>query len=420
MAVNAGSIVTVAGRNVIDRLQSAGLGDVRTTFTTVREVGNYLVVDKVPEEPDFTFSMESWDVGTDMMAMLTGKVGSDPLASASAPGASDPAGTLYKWEDANYVNITSPWKAEGTSDKFAISAGHIIPGYFPTRVSYSFGVTDNASQTVELGGGSFFYAAGAPVEIFFTANGSTSAFTTTDPVIQHRKGGADGTTFLYVWGVLVNGVLQSEGVDYDVTGADSSTATVTFKAGHVPAAAAQVRFCHFTTAPKTYPQTVHAATVVKPGAVRGRNIKVFLDKGKPTQVRLGNLQQITLEATVDSEVERELGNEDVVGRTINGRDCTGTITARSRDAGSFLSLLSAVTGVPVDEVFGYLNLHPVSLDIEIENPKNPGQIIKTLYVADAIISPPGTPARVNSPTDFSLQWEAQSGTFAEVKGQRVA
>jgi hypothetical protein len=32
----------------------------RFPIETIREIGNDLVVDKVPGEPDFTFSMECW------------------------------------------------------------------------------------------------------------------------------------------------------------------------------------------------------------------------------------------------------------------------------------------------------------------------------------------------------------------------
>jgi hypothetical protein len=47
MSVHAGDILTVGGNNVIDRIQSAGLGDVRLPIETIREVGNREVVDKV-------------------------------------------------------------------------------------------------------------------------------------------------------------------------------------------------------------------------------------------------------------------------------------------------------------------------------------------------------------------------------------
>jgi hypothetical protein len=90
MSVHAGSILTVGGNNVIDRIQSAGLGDVNDHPDRDDPRGRQpLVVDKIPGEPDFTFTMESLDVSTDVMAWLTGKVGA--LAEpAGAPGAADP------------------------------------------------------------------------------------------------------------------------------------------------------------------------------------------------------------------------------------------------------------------------------------------------------------------------------------------
>src|SRR5665213_1796544 len=107
MAILAGSILTVGGNHVIDRLQSAGLGNVTVPIDTVREIGNDFIVDKVPMEPDFNFQMASMDVSTDLMAWLSGKVGAE--ASASRPGSSDPDGTGYSWNSIGWVNITSPW-----------------------------------------------------------------------------------------------------------------------------------------------------------------------------------------------------------------------------------------------------------------------------------------------------------------------
>src|SRR5215210_1501523 len=131
MSVHAGTILHVGGNNVIDRIQSAGL-DGQVPIETIREVGNRLVVDKIPGEPDFTFTMESLDVSTDLMAFLTGKVGAvgEP---AGAPGAADPAGTRYRWEDTRPINIASPWKDPNSGAAGNIIAGHLIPSYYPTR-----------------------------------------------------------------------------------------------------------------------------------------------------------------------------------------------------------------------------------------------------------------------------------------------
>src|SRR4051794_16092840 len=98
MSIRAGSIITVGGRNVVDRLQTAGLANPNVPVETIREIGNDLVVDKIPTEADFTYSMESWDVSTDLMAFLHGGVGTinanEPPETLGAPGgAGDPVGT---------------------------------------------------------------------------------------------------------------------------------------------------------------------------------------------------------------------------------------------------------------------------------------------------------------------------------------
>lgn len=415
MSVHAGTILHVGGANVIDRLQSAGLGDVRLPVETIREVGNRLVVDKIPGEADFTFTMESFDVTTDLMAFLTGKVGAQ--ASGSPPGGADPDGTQYHWEDTRIVNIVSPWKDDSTGSAGTIEAGHIIPGYFPTRMRYRFGVTDNATQEAELSGASFYYASHAPVEDFATGDGVDVTFVSADDAVGHRLGGGAGTEFRFVFGVIVGDTLQIEGVDYTVTGGDIDTpANVTITFAVAPPNGVGIRFSYFTNAAKSYPQSVHADPALKPGAVRGRHIRVYLGSGGGRQ-RVASVQSMELEATTESEVEREMGSDEIVGRTVNGRDTTGTMAVRSRDADAFIALLSKVTGYATDEVFGYFNQgYTIPLTIQILNPKDTGEVLKTLAVDDALFQPPGTPARVNSPTDFSLRWDSQEGTFYEVKG----
>jgi hypothetical protein len=415
MSVHAGSILTIGGNNVIDRIQSAGLGDPNIPVETIREVGNRLVVDKIPGEPDFTFTMETLDVSTDLMAFLCGKTGAI-AEPAGAPGAADPAGTEYKWEDCGCVNVCSPWKDPLSGADGDVVAGHLIPNYYPTRVSYRYGVTDNAGMTVELGGGSFYYGGATPVEEYATGDGIVDAYSTSEAIVPHRIGGGAGTTFRNVFGVIVAGVPMIEGADYTVA-VVADIATITFVTP--PAAGALVRFSYFTSAAHSYPQTVHATTVTKPGAVRGRHIPIFLGSGGARQ-RLASVQTFELEATVDSEVEREMGTEEPIGRVVNSRDCTGSITVRSKDAPAFLGLLAKVTGAPVDEVFGYLNQNPVPLEVAILNPKNPGAVLKTLWVSDAIFQMPGTPARVNTPTDFTLRWDSQNGTYSEFKGAKPA
>lgn len=419
MSIHAGSILHVGGNNVIDRIQSAGLGDVRIPQEVVRETGNPDVVGKVPGDPDFTFTLESLDVSTELEAWLTGKLGTNLASGTAAPGAGDADGTLYDFSSATrFVNIASPWKDPATGSAGVVAAGHLVPGYFPTRIRYRFGVTDNASQEVELSGGSYYYNGNAPVEQFETGDGTTTAFATDDPAVPYRVGGAEGTTFRSIFGVIVNGELQTEGVDFTQSNPGSSTPgsrTVTFTTA--PASGADIRFAYFTTAARSYPKPVHASTVVKPAAVRGRNICVYLGSGGARQ-KLGGVQSAEVEYTIDAEVEREFCNEEIVGVTINGNDTTGSITVRAKNADTFLSVLSKITGIAAGEVIGYLNLNQIRLDIEIRNPKDPATVLKTLSVDDAVFQIPGTPARVNTPTDFELRFESESGALKVYKGAR--
>jgi hypothetical protein len=418
MSIRAGSIVTVAGRNVVDRLQSAGLGDANIPIDTIREIGNDLVVDKIPGDPDFTFTMESWDVSTDLMAFLHGAIGDQ--AANQPPGGADPAGTRYRWEDCEFVNITSPWKRNTGNQGGNIAAGLLIPSYYPTRLSYRFGVSDMATQTIELAGGSFFYAQASPVEEIAAGDGIVTDFVTSEAARALRVGGPAGNSYQRIWGVLVDGVLMVRGVDWNETtaavGAAPGVATVEFT--NPPANGAQVRYVYFSDVPKAYPQAVNASAIIKPGAVRGRNIVLKVGERGVNQVRLPGVQTFELEATVDGEVERELGNPEVVGRVINGTDVTGTATIRPKDIQGFFNTLSLVTGRDVDEVFDYINLESTPVEVEIQNPKDPSEIIKTIYVEQGQFQPPGTPARVNQATDFSFSFNSVDGSFSEFKGAR--
>ena len=418
MSVHAGTIIHVGGNAVIDRIQSAGLGDVRVTNDVIREVGNELIVDKIPQDPTFTFTIESLDTSAEIEAIITGQSGG--TGSGADPASAAPDGTAYRWGDCEFLNIPSPWKDPATGSAGVVTAGHLVPGYYPTRIRYRFGVTDNATQEVELSGGSFYYADGAPVEEFLTGDGSDTTFSTAEPAIPYRRGGAEGSVFKSIFGVIVDGILQTEGVDYTQSPTDTSaagTATVTFTTA--PANGARIRFAYFTNAAHAYPQAVHASTVVKPAAVRGRNICVYLGS-VGSRAKLGSVQAFELEATVDGEYEREFCNEEIVGYTVNGRDVTGSVTVRSKNADAFLAVMSKVTGVASGEVFGWLNTHNLPLEVQIQNPKNPAQILKTLYVDDAIFQPPGTPARVNTPTDFEFRWESKSGDYTAYKGAKPA
>lgn len=420
MTVKAGSIVTVAGHTVIQRLQTQGLTNAKIPINTVREIGNDQVVDKVPQEPDFTFSMESFAVDNSIEAILHGEVSTGPNANQGA-GQSDAVGTEYPWASTEQINVISPWKDPQSYSSGTVIAGHILPGYFPQKLSYKFGVTEDAAITAELRGGSFYYGAFAPTEDVFVGAAGTQVYATAEPAVRFRIGGVQGTTFRSALGVLVNGASMVEGEDYTATGggeaAAASVVTITFT-GYTVKANDAIRVAYFTTNAHSYPDTVKESSLALPGAVRGRNICLSVASGGAgTWQRMFGVQTVTLDASFTIAPERELCNDQLTGFTVNGTDCTGAVTLHAKSVSSFFNFLKQITGLDTtQEVVGFLNLNPLRMKIEIQDPKNPGTILKTLYVADAVFDIPATPVRVNAVVDFPFSYESLSGTYSAFKG----
>jgi hypothetical protein len=421
VTVKAGDIVTVAGHTVLQRLQSQGLTNAKIPVSTIREIGNDLVVDKVPQEADFTFAMESLAVDCSLEAILHGEVatGSTPETGA---GFADATGTEYKWETSQQINVISPWKDPLSFGSGNVAAGHIIPGYFPSKLSYKFGVTDNSSMSAELRGGMFYYADFAPTEDVFTGVTGTQAYVSEEPAIRYRRGGVSGSTFEVALGVLVNGVWMVRDEDFAETGGGPASAaeavTVTFT-GYTVKTGDAIRVAYFTTNAHSFPESVKESAITMPGAVRGRNICVSVASGgADTWQRMFGVQNFGLDASFDITPERELCNDELVGFTVNGTDTTGTIGMHAKDQSAFFTFLKQITGLDTtQEVVGYLNLNPLRVKIEIQDPKNPGSILKTLYIPDAIFDIPATPARVNAVVDFSFTFESLTGTYSAFKGE---
>jgi len=413
--IPAGSIVHVGGKTVLNRLQDAGLQDPRVPTQTIYETGNDLVVGKILTEADFRFQLTSWDVSTDLMALLHGKF----AAMGSLISGADPVGTVYKWEDCEFVNVTSPWKRDVGTDGGDIEAGVIVPNLFPTALSYRLGVTENAQMQVTLASGAYYMAKGYPMEETAAGDGAATAFLTSEAAMVHRIGGAGSARYRHVFGVLVNGVPMIEGEDYTVTGGaapDAAPTAVTINFDVAPANGAVVKFCYFSPVAHAIPQADNLGTNVTPAAVRGRDITILV--GTPsTAVPLTGIQSFELQAACNGALQREMGQYDPVGYTQTGVDTTGTVTAEPKTIDSFYQMLSEMLGVDTDEVYGYINQHGVPLTAVIHDPSNPANILKSIYVPDAMFQAPGENARANQVTQFPIRFESMTGVFREIKGE---
>lgn len=416
MAIRGGQILHLGGSaTIIDRLQSVG-ADINIGSDTIREVGNYLNVDKVKQDPEVTFNMETFDVSTEAEALLSNK-----LDESNA----DPDGTEYLFSEMGALNIISPWKDEATGSAGVVDGGVVLPGYFCTRASYRFGVDDNAGVTFELSGSNQYLARFVPVNERFTGNGTTPSCATSASAVLHRVGGYDSGEMKYVLGVVKNGQVLVEGADFTVTpttGGPSEVATITFDTA--PASNDKVEFAYFASATTaSFPQTVHPDTIVKPGAVRGRDIKAYIHlpaSGYEAsgRVRLPGIQSVTAEASKETTLEREMGTLIPIGRTVESTDVTGDLGVHPAGQTAFFKLMRQITGVDAVEVIGILNDFPVGLEIEILNPKDRSEVLKTLFVEDAKFQVPGTPAQAGAVVDFTISWESAEGELKVYKGSK--
>jgi hypothetical protein len=413
--IPAGSIVHVGGRTVINRLQDAGLQSPKVPTQTVYETGNDLVVGKILTEADFRFQMTSWDVSTDLMALLSGEYSAmgDQISGADA------VGTIYRWEDCQFINVMSPWKSDVGSVGGDVSAGVIIPNLYPTALSYKLGVTDNASMQATLSTGSYFMSQAYPLEEVSIGDGATVAFVTSEHARVLRIGGAGSTIYQHVFGVLVDGVVQIPGVDYAESGGAlpevaPTAVTVTFAVA--PPDSAVVKIAYFSATAHAIPQADNLSTTVTPAAVRGRNIDILLGNPGDSPAVLYGVQTFELQATNAGKLQRQMGMYDPIGFAQTGIDTNGTITIEPKDIDRLFSSLALLQGVDQSEIYGYINQYQFPMTAVIYDPANPSNIIKSIYCSDCVFQAPGETVKVQQVTDFSIAWESQSGTFREVKG----
>src|ERR1035437_3478497 len=207
--------------------------------------------------------MTSWNTNCDMMALLTGKFGKE----GEGPSSKDAAGTKYRWENVGFINLACPWAVDTGTEGGDIGSGVCIPAFLATSLSYKFGVTSNAEQSVTLQGGAYYMAQAYPIEetAETTKDETAGAFKvkTKEAARAYRIGGVGGEAERHVFGVLVNGIIQQEGVDYEETGFAKLEKTA--EVGEIKFLSALkkgdvVRFMYFSDTAHALPQIVHAST----------------------------------------------------------------------------------------------------------------------------------------------------------------
>jgi hypothetical protein len=427
MAIKGGQILHSSGTYVLDRIQSSGPGDLNIPEEKIYELGNYESVATVRDIPEISFDLESYDMTTEFECILTNK---DPVSFSSSVGSND-----IDFGDAVPIDIISPWKSR--RGQFDIVKGVIIPYLTLESASYRFGVGENSSQSFSLRGDSIFYTPGQPWYEEFTNTGIGPYTLENSNVATVYNVGLDN---IYVLSVcLVDSTTNAykrlffddtvDGTTDSGFGGYTNTTTSVTLPNDESATYDTVRITYGTDAGTfDYTQTgnnfdgdqlVHQNTTVKPAAIRGKDIDIYIGIGAtPAWTRLNSVQNVEVTWTANLENDEELGNERYVSTEYDVPEVNGSIGVKPFDPADLFAKISQITGVDDTKVIGPNVTTPVALEIRINHPDS-GARLKTLYIPDARFSVPGYSGQANTTLETSMSFTSDGGNLTVYNGSRV-
>lgn len=424
MSIKAGSVLHNMNGFVIDRIQSAGPGNLNIPEEKIYELGNWQTVATVRDIPDLSFDLESYDTSAEIECILTGK---DPESFTST--ATNNANRI-DFQDHIPIDVISPFKSRRNA--YDIVKGLAVPYLTLERATYRFGLRQNATQQFTLRGDSIFYTPGQPYYEEFVYNTSNSGVNNYDftngPAIVYAEGSND-LYALCIVAVSDNGSYRrlfapEDYTERDTTAEDGFKITAT-GASRIEALGGTVTLRVIYASDETFvdynPEEdntglspngtqVHQNVSVKPAAVRPKDIDVYIGStdATPFYTRLNSVQSVEATWSVTLENDEEFGNKHYVAQDYDTPDVTGTIGVKPFDPADLWGKLSQITGVPETEVIGPELAVPVPLAIQIRHPDT-GSTMKTLVVPDARFQIPGLQGRVQTKLETQFSFTSDAG-----------
>jgi hypothetical protein len=404
LAVKAGQILHDSYGFVIDRIQTGGASGLNIPEEKIYEVGNFEAVATVRDTPELTFGMESFDVSTEVEALLTF---ADPTAEVD--------GDAYDLATAVPLDVISPLKDNWNI--FTAAHGIVIPYLTLESSAYRFDVTGNSTQNHTMRGDSYFFTDGSPYYEEFVGTGTDVSFSISNgPALPYNYRG-------FVYYMLGVSVVYSDrtfrrlflNTDY------TNTATgFTLSDGSLAPAGSTIRVLYGSATVATYPQSVHATTAVKPAALRGKSIDVYLGTADatPTFSRLTSVQSAEINWSVTLDADREFGNEYAVSQDHDVPEVAGNVVIRPRDMNELYARLYQISNVPAGEVAGPLTSVALPMEVRLSDPDT-GVRLKTFYVPDARFKLPNVESRVQEKMNLTIEWTSDGGSLSVIKGTRA-
>lgn len=416
MAIRAGQFLHQAGGGfIIDRIQSAGASNINIPEERIWELGNFKAVDIIRDTADLSFDVESFDMSTEMEALIVGIDPTDPTFTD---------GTAIDFNDYKPLDVIAPFKS--ANNAYNIAKGIITPYLTLESLTYRFGVRQSSTQQFTFRGDSIFYTPNAPYEETIPLVDNTLTYMLANTAQPYNYGGST----IYVLSAMVKGPsgfkrLQ-HGLDADYVNTNNSItlATDLFDEGYET-----LHVTYATAASLSYPQdgvtpqgeTVHEGVNIKPGAVRGRDIEVLVTNPNlaTPQVELWRgIQTFEVTRRVNLEPDEELGNWNYVSYDYDQAEVSGSINVQSVNLDDLWSKLRAIANVPTTtEVIGPYTVTELEMEVRIRDPRT-GVILKTLVVDDARFTIPTITGQVQQKVQTTFPFSSLEGNLIVYKGAR--
>lgn len=478
MAVKGGDIIHVANDTaLVDRLQTAGPGNVNIRREQIYELGNYRSVGQVSDIPDLQFTMESQDVTPEMEAFLLDV---------------DPATTHdFDLAESKVINVKSAFKpGRGALAEYDTVSSVAIPCLRLESMSYRFGVgNQNARQTATLRGDSLYYNPGSTYVQRVAGSGTAGQVIVTDhPATEVSEGGEARRTLAVTAGNRRLNFGSDYTESYGAVTDNAAVTTLTILAA-VPATD-KIAVVYASPDVESFPQSVHAlvsgvsgtltaaaiagdvslaldaavpagsvlilaagtaeeevvvvqsiaantatlgaplvnahasgtpfavhAPTVKPAAIRGRDIDIYIgpafpdgtDAATARGTKRGGGQSVDVDWRVTLQNDEEMGNYHYVDTDFDVPQVSGNLTFRPSGPQSILTLMRDLSGETTGTRSVQAQDSPL-LDVQIalKNPAD-GTVLKRLRVPDARFTLPGYNARVQQKLDLQTSFQSDQG-----------
>lgn len=260
MSTKAGKALTIGNSFLVSRLQTVGPGSININSETIRETGNELTVAVVRDVPDLSFDLESLDCTIDTEA---GICNIDPESLND--------GDMLHFGMAKAYDVVGPMKAAGTSK--TTDSGHIWAYLALESAAYRFGVQSNATQNFSFRGDNQYAAMQTPYREVFDGDGTETEFAFANTAIKTVEKGED------IYGLSVC-IYKSDGTYVRLFhGEDYTDDNAGIELTVAAPNGSTVAVCYFSATPAVFAQTVHPTASVKPGAVKGQDINLYVAVG---------------------------------------------------------------------------------------------------------------------------------------------